>query len=119
MPQIHPTAVVSRESELADDVIIGPYCSLTGRIRLGAGVRLIGNNYLNGPVTIGPGTVVYPFACLGFEPQDVKFKPGMTTAGVEIGANGIIREYVTIHASTSQEIPTRLGDRAVMMAITH
>lgn len=119
MPQIHPTSVVSPESELADDVVIGPYCFLTGRVKLGAGVRLMGNNYLNGPVTMGARTIVYPFACLGFEPQDVKFKPGMTTAGVEIGADCIIREYVTIHASTSKEVPTRLGDRAFMMITTH
>jgi UDP-N-acetylglucosamine acyltransferase len=119
MPQVHPTSVVSRETELADDVVIGPYCMLTGRVRLGAGVRLMGNNYVNGPVTIGARTVVYPFACLGFEPQDVKFKPGMRTAGVEIGADGLIREHVTIHAATSETVPTRLGDRAFMMVNTH
>lgn len=119
MASIHPTSEVSREGELADDVVVGPHCYLTGRVRLGPGVRLIGHIYLNGPVTLGARTIVYPFACLGFGPQDVKFKPGMVTAGVEIGEDCIIREHVTIHAATSQEKPTRLGDRAYMMITTH
>lgn len=119
MPVIHPTASISPECELADDVSIGPYCVLTGRVRLGAGVRLIGSNYVQGPVTIGAGTIVYPFACIGFEPQDYKFKPGSPTAGVEIGQACLIREHVTIHAATNDHTPTRLGDRVFMMAVTH
>lgn len=119
MPKIHPTAVVSPQCELAETAEVGPYCTLTGRIRLGEGVRLIGHNYLNGPVTIGSGTVVYPFACLGYEPQDYKFKPGMTTAGVEIGSDCLIREHVTIHAASNDHTPTRLGNRVFMMVSTH
>lgn len=119
MPTIHPTASVSPQCELADTAEIGPYCTLTGKVRLGEGVRLIGHNYINGPVTIGRGTVVYPFACIGYEPQDYKFKPGMLTAGVEIGAECIIREHVTIHAASNDHTPTRLGDCVFMMVATH
>lgn len=119
MPVIHPTASVSSEAELADSVEIGPYCVLSGRVRLGAGVRLLGNVYISGPVTIGEGTVVYPFACLGFPPQDVKFKPGDATAGVAIGSHGILREHVTIHAASNNHTPTTVGDRVFMMVNTH
>ncbi|MBC7833710.1 MAG: acyl-ACP--UDP-N-acetylglucosamine O-acyltransferase [Phycisphaerales bacterium] len=119
MPVIHPTASVSPQTELAQDAEIGPYCVLTGRVTLGAGVRLIGNNYINGPVTIGAGTVVYPFACLGFEPQDFKFKPGQVSAGVLIGEDCIIREHVTVHGASNDHTPTRLGDRVFMMVSTH
>lgn len=119
MPQIHPTAEISPECELADDVQIGPYCRLSGRVTLGPGVRLLGNNYICGPIRIGAGTVVYPFACLGFEPQDYKFKPGMPTAGVVIGEECIIREYATVHAASNDHTPTRLGDRVFMMVNSH
>src|SRR5689334_22475420 len=105
MPVIHPTAAVSREIELADDVEIGPYCVLNGRVTLGAGVRLLGNNYVSGPVWIGEGTIVYPFTCVGFPPQDVKFKPGDVTAGVVIGKQCILREHVTIHAASNEHTP--------------
>ncbi len=119
MPLIHPTATVSREAELADDVQVGPYCVLTGKVRLGRGVRLIGNNYVNGPAIIGDGTILWPFACIGFEPQDYKFGPGSQTAGVVIGANCLIREHATVHAATSTDKPTVVGDKCFLMVNTH
>jgi UDP-N-acetylglucosamine acyltransferase len=116
---IHPTAYVSPQCELADDVEIGPACVIQGQVRLGRGVRLIGHVYINGPVTIGEGTVLYPFATVGFPAQDFKFKLGDPTAGVVVGANGIIREHATIHASTSRDTPTRVGDRIFLMVNSH
>ena len=74
---------------------------------------------LRGPIEIGAGTEVYPYACLGFPGQDFKFKPGMPTAGVKIGAGCLIREHVTIHAATKLERPTTLGDRCLMMVNSH
>lgn len=119
MPKIHPSAIVSKESVLAEDVDIGPGCVLEGAVTLAAGVRLIGNVYLSGPVSIGAGTLVYPGACLGFPAQDFKFKPGMETRGVQIGSGCIIREHVTVHAATKPERPTMIGDRVFMMANSH
>jgi UDP-N-acetylglucosamine acyltransferase len=88
-------------------------------VTLGPGVRLLASVYLQGPVSIGEGTVLYPGACIGFEPQDYKFKPGAATAGVTIGAGCLIREHVTIHAASNEHTPTRLGDNCFMMAYTH
>lgn len=119
MPTIHPTAIVSAEAELADDVQIGPNCVLTGPVRLAPGVRLIAGVYLQGPVEVGEGTILYPGACLGFEPQDYKFAPGSPTAGVKVGARCLIREHVTVHAATNQETPTTVGDGCFLMAYSH
>jgi UDP-N-acetylglucosamine acyltransferase len=119
MPVIHPTASVSKESQIGEGVEIGPFCVLTGKVVLGAGVKLIGNVYLNGPIEIGAGTTVYPFACLGFPGQDVKFTPGMPTPGVKIGSNCLIRESATVHAATKPEHATTVGDNVFMMAYTH
>ncbi len=119
MSSIHPTASVSGDTELGSGVQIGPYCVITGKVTLADNVRLIGNNYIQGPVTIGAGTIVYPFACIGYEPQDVKFKPGQATVGVTIGKECIIREHATIHAASKDEHPTILGDRVFMMVATH
>jgi len=119
MPTIHPTAIVSKESELADDVQIGPFCILHGRVRLGAGCRLISHVSLNGPVTIGSGATIYPNASLGFPAQDFKVKLGAPTGGVVIGANAIIREHVTVHAATHETTPTTIGDHIFMMVNSH
>lgn len=119
MPKIHATAIVSKETVLADDVEIGPFCILEGKVTLGAGVRLLSHVNLAGPIEIGSGTIVYPGACLGFPGQDFKFKPGMETPGVKIGSGCIIREHVTVHAATKSERPTLIGDRVFMMACSH
>jgi len=119
MATIHPTAVVSPEAELADDVIIGPNCVITGAVRLAAGVRLIAGVYLQGSVTVGERTILYPGACLGFEPQDYKFAPGSKTAGVTVGSDCLIRECATIHAASNEHTPTSLGNGCFMMAYSH
>ena len=122
MPTIHPTALVDDAAELAPDVEIGPYCVIRasgGPVRLGPGVRLLGSNYVNGPATVGAGTILWPHACIGFEPQDYKFGPGAKTAGVVIGAGCLIREHATVHAATSDERPTSVGDKCFLMVNSH
>ncbi len=116
---IHPTAIISPESQLGDGVDIGPWCVLTGQVTLGANTRLLANVQIAGPVTIGESCTLYPFVCIGFPPQDFKFKPGDPTAGVVVGSHTVLRESVTLHAATKLDKPTRVGDRVYMMASSH
>lgn len=119
MPEIHPTAILEGDINLADDVKIGPSCILRGNITLGAGVQLLERVSIKGPARIGAGTIFYPGAIIGFEPQDYKFAPGTPTAGVVLGDNCIIREHATVHASTSTEKPTTLGEGVFLMVNSH
>ncbi len=119
MPAVHPTAIVDPEARLADDVTIGPYCIVQGPVILGAGVQLIAQCHVTGPVTIGDRTRVYPFAAIGFEPQDYKFGPDSVTAGVTIGEDCLIREHASVHAASNDHTPTRIGDRVFMMTSSH
>lgn len=119
MANIHPTALVDPAATIGPGVEIGPSCRVEGPVVLEEGVRLIGNVYITGPATIGRGTTIYPFACLGFPGQDFKFTPGMPTAGVRIGAECILREGVTVHAATKTDRPTTVGDKVMMMAQSH
>lgn len=119
MPEVHPTAIVDREVELADDVVVGPHCVLSGHVKVGAGSRLLGNVYLTGPLSLGRNNRLYPFVALGFAPQDFKWDPAREGAGLVIGDDNVFRESVTIHRATSDEEPTRIGDRSYWMANTH
>jgi UDP-N-acetylglucosamine acyltransferase len=74
---------------------------------------------MQGPLKIGGGCCFYPYACIGFEPQDFKFKPGAHTPGVEIGSNCTFRENVTIHAATHATTPTRIGNNCYFMVQSH
>ncbi|MEM9372677.1 MAG: acyl-ACP--UDP-N-acetylglucosamine O-acyltransferase [Planctomycetota bacterium] len=119
MPNIHPTSIIGPDARLAEDVEIGPFCTITGPVELASGVRVISHSCIAGRTTVGEGTVVYPNASIGFEPQDYKFKPGMETAGVRIGSGCIIREHATVHAASKPDRPTTIGDRVFLMVNSH
>jgi acyl-[acyl carrier protein]--UDP-N-acetylglucosamine O-acyltransferase len=40
MALIHPTALVSSKAELEDDVVVGPFCIVHDRVRIGSGTLL-------------------------------------------------------------------------------
>jgi UDP-N-acetylglucosamine acyltransferase len=119
MPILHPTAIVDDECELADDVEVGPYCVLSGPLRIGPGCRLVGNVHLYGPLTMGAGNTIYPFACLGFAPQSLSYDPSKPGQGLVIGDHNTFREGVTIHRAMTDHGPTTIGDRNYFMAASH
>jgi UDP-N-acetylglucosamine acyltransferase len=122
MAEIHPTAIVNGEVDLAPDVSVGPHCILDGTlgpITIGAGTRLLAQAYLYGPLTIGAGNHVYPFVCLGFAPQSVAFDHEQAGLGVRIGDHNRFREGATIHRAMTQDGPTTIGDHNYFMTNTH
>lgn len=118
MANIHPTAILSGDVQLADDVVIGPGCTLAGRIRIGPGTTLVSNAHLHGPLWVGERNVFYPGSCIGFAPQDLKFDPASEGAGTVIGDRNTFRENVTIHRAT-RERPTTIGNGNYLMAGSH
>ncbi len=118
MATIHPTAIVDPRAELADDAQVGPGCIVEGLVRIGPGSRLIANVYLRGPVSIGAANTIYPFACVGFEPQHQHYDTAHEGPGVVIGDHNRLREGVTIHSATGPRA-TSVGDRNFLMANSH
>lgn len=117
--EIHASAYVDPEAHLEEGVVIGPRCHVGAGVRLAKGVRLIANAHVEGPATIGAGTMVYPYAVIGMPGQDFKFAPGDPTPGVAIGSGCVIREHVTIHAATKDDYPTTVGDKCYLMVASH
>ncbi|MBM4143325.1 MAG: acyl-ACP--UDP-N-acetylglucosamine O-acyltransferase [Lentisphaerae bacterium] len=117
MSTIHPTAVVDGAAELGADVAIGP-CSVIGpRVRLGDGTEVMAHAVIDGRTTLGAGCRVFPFAAIGLQCQDLKFKG--EEASVEIGDRTVLREYVTVNAGTEEERVTRIGSDTFLMAYSH
>jgi UDP-N-acetylglucosamine acyltransferase len=118
MPQIHPTAIVAPSARLADDVVIGPYCTVGERVTLARGVTLRAHVVIDGCTEIGEGTRIFPFACIGLEPQDLKYRG--EESSLVIGRNNTIREYVTMNPGTSGGgMVTRVGDNGLFMVGAH
>jgi UDP-N-acetylglucosamine acyltransferase len=118
MPQIHPTAVVAPRAVLAEDVTIGPYCVVGEHVALDTGVTLRSHVVVGGHTTIGSGTRIFPFASIGLEPQDLKYRGEESL--LVIGRNNTIREYATINPGTAGGgMITRVGDNCLLMVGSH
>ncbi|HTX49822.1 MAG TPA: acyl-ACP--UDP-N-acetylglucosamine O-acyltransferase [Caulobacteraceae bacterium] len=96
---IHATAIVSAQAELADDVEIGPYCIVGDRVKLARGVRLRSHVVVEGETEIGEACEIFPFAAIGGPPQHSAYQPEHSSR-VVIGARNSIREHVTIHGGS-------------------
>lgn len=115
---IHPSALVEPGAVLGQGVRIGPFCHVGPRVRLGDRVELKSHVVVAGDTAIGAETVVFPFACIGEIPQDLKFQ-GEDTRLV-IGARNRIREYVTMNPGTAGGGGlTLIGDDGLFMAGSH
>ncbi len=118
MPVIHPTACVESSAQIADDVVIGPFCVVGPHASLGSGCHLVSHVSIVGHTTIGAGTRVYPFASLGTPPQSVHYKGGPTR--LVVGAGCQIREGVTMNIGTEADrAVTEVGDRCFLMVGSH
>ncbi|MCE9616733.1 MAG: acyl-ACP--UDP-N-acetylglucosamine O-acyltransferase [Lentisphaerae bacterium] len=117
MTAVHPTAVVAAGAELGPGVDIGPYCVVGPNVTLGEGTRLMSHVVIDGRTRLGAGCTVFPFASIGTQTQDLKFRGGQTF--VEIGDQTTLREYVTINSGTNEGEVTRVGSRCHIMAYSH
>ncbi len=117
MAHIHPTALVAEGARIADDAVIGPYCTIGAQAEIGSGTELVSHVVVEGKAILGSGNRVSPFAVIGGRTQDLKFKGG--SPGVRIGNNNTIREYVTINAATNDGDFTTVGNHCLLMAYSH
>lgn len=114
---VHPTAVVDPRAELAEGVEIGPYAVIGAEVTIGPGCWIGPHVVLDGRVTMGADNRVYPGACIGQEPQDLKYRGAATE--VVLGDRNTIRECVTINRATNAGEQTRLGNGNLLMAYSH
>ncbi len=115
---IHPTAIVEVGASVGPGCRIGPFSMVGADVRLGEGVELVSHVVVAGRTSIGARTKIWPFASLGHQPQDLKFKGEPST--LEIGADCMIREGVTMNPGTEGGgLVTSVGDRCVFLANAH
>ena len=117
MTNVHPTAVVHPGAELAEGVEIGPYSIVGPHARIGAGTRLVAHVFVDGWTAIGAQCIIFPFASVGTQTQDLKYKGGQPR--VEIGDRTTLREFVTVNAATNDGDLTRVGNDCHIMAYAH
>ncbi|HEX4113036.1 MAG TPA: acyl-ACP--UDP-N-acetylglucosamine O-acyltransferase [Stellaceae bacterium] len=118
MATIHPTAIIEPGAELGPNVRIGPYCHVGPRVVLDDAVELLSHVAVAGITRIGARTRIFPFVSIGHQPQDLKYQG--EESRLEIGADNIIREYVTMNPGTrGGGMLTQVGDKCLFMASAH
>ncbi len=115
--RIHPTAVISPEVQLGENVEVGALAVIEGRVTIGADCVIRPGAYLFGSMTLGCGNSVFSGAVLGERPQHLKYNNEPTT--LEIGDHNIFREQVTIHRGTTHSMKTVIGNHNFFMANSH
>jgi UDP-N-acetylglucosamine acyltransferase len=115
---IHPSAVVEDGARIGAGCHVGPFCHVGPHVTLGEGSELKSHVALAGHTTIGPRAKIFPFASIGHQPQDLKFKGEVTT--LRIGADCLVREGVTMNPGTvTGTSETVVGDRCVFLTGAH
>jgi UDP-N-acetylglucosamine acyltransferase len=114
---VHPTAIVSPDACLGQDVSIGPYAVVEDRTVVGDGCEIRAHAVVKRYTRLGAGNRVHEGAILGGEPQDLSFRERET--GLVIGDRNVIREGVTIHRSTKEGGATLVGSDCFLMAYVH
>src|SRR4051812_1148454 len=98
MPRIHPTAIVSGDAGLAEDVEVGAYVIIGREVTVGAGSSIGPYCRVEGPTILGERNQLFGQASIGSPPQDLKYHGENTR--LEIGDDNVFREFVTINRGT-------------------
>jgi UDP-N-acetylglucosamine acyltransferase len=116
--RIHAMAVVETGASIGAGCEIGPFAVIGPEVTLGAGVTVKSHAVVTGWTDVGDGSTVWPFACVGEVPQDLKFKGERTR--LIVGARCRIREGATLNTGTAGGGGiTRVGDDCLLMTGAH
>jgi len=115
---IHSSSVVSKKAKIGNNVKIGPFCYIGDFVQLDDEVELMSNVHIEGNTKIGKGTRIFPFASIGTNPQDLKYKNEPNS--LVVGERNLIREYVTINPGTANGGgKTIVGNDCLFMISSH
>jgi UDP-N-acetylglucosamine acyltransferase len=115
--KVHPTAVVHPKAQIGAGCQIGPYCVIGEQVVLGEGCQLHSHVVIDGRTTLGKRNEIFPFASIGLQTQDLKWKGGVTRT--QIGDGNTFREYVTINSATGDGEATVVGSDNHILAYSH
>ena len=115
---IHKTAIVDPKAKISSSVNIGPYSIIGPNVEIGKDTDISSHVSIAGHTKIGKNNKIYPFASIGNDPQDLKFKGEISS--LEIGDNNKIREYVSINPGTDGGSGvTKIGNNCLFMVSSH
>ena len=114
---IHPSAIVSPEAQIGQNVVIGPLAVIESDVVIGDRCQIAAHVVIKNGTRLGPDNEICEAAVLGGLPQHVHKPehPGL----LMLGCGNTIREQVTLHRAMKEGSATALGDHNFLMANAH
>lgn len=117
---IDPRAIIDSSAKIASGVSIGPFSVIGPNVEVGAGTKIASHVSITKNTLIGKNNLIYDFASIGGDTQDLTAQTRETY--LEVGDGNIFREFCTINRGSSKLAEggvTRIGNRNLFMAYTH
>ena len=115
---IDKTALINKEAKIHPSAKVGPYSVIGPKVEIGENVIIHSHVNISGNTKIGKGNIIFPFASIGNDPQDLKYNGEETS--LIIGDNNKFREYVSINPGTiGGGGITKIGNNCLFMISSH
>ena len=120
---IHSTAIVHPDAQLADDVEVQAFSIIGSHVKIGAGTVIGPHCVIDGNTTIGERNRFFSGSQIGVLSQDLKHGEGLVGTTI-IGNDNQFREHTSVSASTMEEDVddhrvTSIGNNCLIMTSSH
>ncbi len=116
-PHVAGGAHIAEGARLGQGVRVGANVVIEDDVEVGAGTELLPGTILHAGARVGAGCRIGPYAVVGGEPMDHKFRGEPSYAVLEDGVT--VREFATVHRATGEGLETRVGAGTLVMAYVH
>lgn len=118
MKNIHPTAIVSPEAKIGENIQVGPFVVIEGDVEIGNNCQIGPHACIYDGARIGNNVKILQGAAVSNVSQDLKFDPSFKSQ-FYIGDNTTVREFATLHRGTEDLGYSKVGKNCLLMAYSH
>ncbi len=115
--RIHSSAVIDPGAHLAPDVVIEPFVIIEENVTVGRGTHLLPGTVLARGARVGADCRLGPYATVGGEPMDTRFKGEPSYAVLDDGV--VMRDFASVHRATGEGEETHVGEGTLLMSYAH
>ncbi len=113
----HPSALVSSQAKLGQNVTIGPYTIIEPEVVIGDHCHLASRVVIKNGTTLGDHNTVHEGTVLGGFPQHLHMPERL--GSTIIGSHNTFRENCTVHRALNEGNVTRIGNNNLFMVGAH
>ena len=116
---IHPSAIISSNAKIADDVLIGPFSIVDDNVVIESGCIIDAHVRICKGTRIGKNNKIHSFCSVGETAQHL-LRPSGEDCFLMIGESNTFREYCTLNKGLlSSDKATHIGSHNYVMSYTH